>query len=48
MADHSNMRLGRKAIKTDTRTLALGDYITPGLPPPRPRPIGPKGSLPGA
>ena len=36
MADHSNMRLGRKAIKTDTRTLALGDYITPGLPPPPP------------
>jgi hypothetical protein len=36
MADHSNMRLGRKAIKTDTRTLAFGDYLTPGLPPPPP------------
>jgi hypothetical protein len=34
MADHSNMRLGRKAIKTDSRTLALGKYLTPGLPPP--------------
>jgi len=34
MADHSNMKLGRKAIKTDTRTLALGDYLTPSLPPP--------------
>jgi hypothetical protein len=34
MADHSKMRLGRKAIKTDTRTLALGDYLTPALPPP--------------
>lgn len=36
MADHSNMRLGRKAIKTDTRTLALGDYLTSTLPPPPP------------
>ncbi|MDR3727819.1 MAG: hypothetical protein P4K86_12330 [Terracidiphilus sp.] len=36
MVDHSNMRLGRKAIKTDTRTLALGDYLTPALPPPPP------------
>jgi hypothetical protein len=27
-------KLGRKAIKTDTRTLALGDYLTPVLPPP--------------
>lgn len=34
MADHSNMRLGRKAIKTDSRTLMLGKYLTPGLPPP--------------
>ena len=34
MADHSKMKLGRKAIKTDSRTLALGDYLTPGLPPP--------------
>jgi hypothetical protein len=29
-------RLGRKAIKTDTRTLALGAYFTPALPPPPP------------
>jgi hypothetical protein len=36
MADHSMMRLGRKAIKTDSRTLAFGDYLTPGLPPPPP------------
>jgi len=36
MADHSQMKLGRKAIKTDTRTLALGDYLTPSLPPPPP------------
>jgi len=36
MADHSNMKLGRKAIKTDTRTLALRDYLTPALPPPPP------------
>jgi hypothetical protein len=36
MADHSKMKLGRKAIKTDTRTLALGDYLTPSLPPPPP------------
>ena len=36
MTDHSKMRLGRKAIKTDTRTLALGDYMMPSLPrPPR-------------
>ena len=34
MADHSNMRLGRKAIKSDSRTLALADYLMPGLPPP--------------
>ncbi|MGA2890303.1 MAG: hypothetical protein ABSE51_19845 [Terracidiphilus sp.] len=34
MADHSKMKLGRKAIKTDTRTLALGDYLTPSLSPP--------------
>jgi hypothetical protein len=33
MADHSKMRLGRKAIKTDTRTLAFSDYLTPALPP---------------
>jgi hypothetical protein len=36
VADHSKMRLGRKAIKTDSRTLALGDYLTPTLPPPPP------------
>jgi hypothetical protein len=36
MEDISNMRLGRKAIKTDTRTLAIGDYLTPALPPPPP------------
>jgi hypothetical protein len=30
------MKLGRKAIKTDSRTLALGKYLTPGLPPPPP------------
>jgi len=34
MADHSKMKLGRKAIKTDSRTLALGRYLTPSLPPP--------------
>jgi len=34
MADHSKMKLGRKAIKTDTPTLALARYLTPGLPPP--------------
>jgi len=36
MADHSLMKLGRKAVKTDSRTLALGDYLTPGVPPPPP------------
>jgi hypothetical protein len=36
MADHSKMKTGRKAIKTDTRTLALARYLTPGLPPPPP------------
>ncbi len=36
MADHSNMKLGRKAIRTDSRTLALGDYLTSTLPPPPP------------
>jgi hypothetical protein len=34
MTDHSKMKLGRKAIKTDSRTLAFGDYLTPALPPP--------------
>lgn len=33
MADHSKMRLGRKAIKTDSRTLAIGNYLKPSLPP---------------
>jgi hypothetical protein len=36
MADHSKMKLGRKAIKTDTRTLAFAKYLTPALPPPPP------------
>jgi hypothetical protein len=36
MANHAKMKLGRKAIKTDSRTLALADYLTPGLPPPPP------------
>lgn len=36
MADHSKMKLGRKAIRTDSRTLALGDYLTPAIPPPPP------------
>jgi hypothetical protein len=36
MADHSKMKLGRKAIKTDTRTLQLADYLKPSLPPPPP------------
>lgn len=36
MADHSNMRLGRKAVKTDSRTLMMADYLTPSLPPPPP------------
>jgi len=36
MADQSKMKLGRKAIKTDSRTLAFGDYLTPTLPPPPP------------
>ena len=36
MADHSKMKLGRKAIKTDSRTLALGKYLKPSLPAPPP------------
>jgi hypothetical protein len=36
MADHSMFKLGRKAIKTDTRTLMLARYFTPSLPPPPP------------
>jgi hypothetical protein len=31
MADLSQMKLGRKAIKTDTRTLRMARYITPSL-----------------
>ena len=34
MADHSHMKLGRKAIKTDSRTLKLASYMQPTLPPP--------------
>jgi hypothetical protein len=30
------MKLGRKAIKTDSRTLAMGDYLKPSLPAPPP------------
>ena len=36
MAYHANMKLGRKAVKTDTRTLRLRRYLTPALPPPPP------------
>jgi len=36
MIDYSKMKLGRKAIKTDTRTLQLARYLTPSLPPPPP------------
>jgi hypothetical protein len=36
MADHSKMKLGRKAVKTDSRTLMLGKYLTSKLPPPPP------------
>ena len=49
MADHSNMKLGRKAIKTDSRTLALGNYLKPSSSPLRPRPkTGPAESPTGA
>ena len=34
--NHAGMRLGRKAIRTDTRTLVLARYLKPGLPPPPP------------
>jgi hypothetical protein len=30
------MRLGRKAVKTDSRTLMMANYLTPSLPPPPP------------
>ena len=36
MADHSAMKLGRKAIKTDTRPLAVSKYLAPTLPLPPP------------
>ena len=36
MADHSHLKLGRKAVKTDSRTLRLGAYLTPTLPAPPP------------
>ena len=36
MTDHSMMRLGRKAVKTDTRTLALASYLNSTLPSPPP------------
>ena len=36
MADHSNMKLGRKAVITDSRTLRLAKYISTGLPAPPP------------
>ena len=36
MADRSKMKLGRKAVKTDSRTLKLGKYLTAALPPPPP------------
>jgi hypothetical protein len=36
VVDHKKMKLGRKAVKTDTRTLKLRDYLTATLPPPPP------------
>jgi hypothetical protein len=36
LVDHSMMKLGRKAIKRDSRTLRLARYLTPALPPPPP------------
>ena len=36
MADHSNMPLGRKAIRTDSRTLTMASYLTTQLPAPPP------------
>jgi hypothetical protein len=36
MIDHSKMKLGRKAVKTDSRTLRLARYLTPDLPAPPP------------
>lgn len=36
MPDFRNMKLGRKAVKTDTRTLRLSRYLTAELPAPPP------------
>ncbi len=36
MVNHSKMKLGRKAIKTDSRTLRLARYLTLALPAPPP------------
>jgi len=33
MVDHSKMKLGRKAVKTDSRTLKLSKYLSAGLKP---------------
>ena len=37
MADHSMMKLGRRAVKTDSRTLKLSSYVKPTLPPAPPK-----------
>jgi hypothetical protein len=34
MTNQSEFHLGRKAVRTDRRTLRFGDYLAPGLPPP--------------
>ena len=34
MSDHPTMRLGRKAVKTDSRTLRLNRYLLTELPAP--------------
>ena len=36
MVDHSQMKLGRKHVKTDSRTLQLGKYLKDNLPAPPP------------
>ena len=33
MVDHSHLKLGRKAVRTDSRTLKLAKYMTASLPP---------------
>ena len=48
MADHSKMKLGRKAIKTDSRTLALPSTSPRRFRRRRPPPTGPKASPVGA